>query len=129
MSKIKFALRSLLSIALLVFVASRLDWRDLGTVLVRIDWSWALLALILTGTLIVALALRWQVFLRQQRIELPFRETFSLTWAGQFFNSVLPGSTGGDVFKIYQVCRRASDRKAGAVTSVLIDRFSALLAI
>jgi len=129
MAKIKFALRSLLSVALLFFVASRVNWRDLGSVLVGIDWRWALLAFLFTGTLIAALALRWQVFLQQQRIELPFLETLSLTWAGQFFNSFLPGSTGGDVFKIYQVCRRVPDRKAAAVASVLIDRLSALVAL
>ncbi len=129
MPKIKFALRSLLSVALLAFVASRINWRDLGAVLVRIDWRWASLAFVITGTLIAALAVRWQVFLRQQRIELPFRETYSLAWAGQFFNSFLPGSTGGDVFKIYQVCRRMPDRKPAAVASVLIDRLSALFAL
>ncbi|MGZ5023279.1 MAG: lysylphosphatidylglycerol synthase transmembrane domain-containing protein [Chthoniobacterales bacterium] len=129
MAKTKFVLRSLLSVALLAFVMSRISWRDLVAVLDRIDWRWACIAFVLTGTLIVALALRWQVFLRQQRIKLPFGETLSLTWAGQFFNSFLPGSTGGDVFKIYQVCRRASDRKLAAVASVVIDRLSALLAL
>lgn len=75
------------------------------------------------------LAFRWRIFLRQQEIALPFRTVFSLTWAGQFFNSILPGSTGGDLVKIYQICRLAPERKAAAVSTVFVDRLSALLAL
>ena len=53
----------------------------------------------------------------------------SLTWAGQFFNSVLPGSTGGDVVKIYQICQLAPERKAAAASTVFVDRLSALIAL
>ena len=79
--------------------------------------------------LIAGLALRWQIFLRQQAIQLPFTTIFSLTWAGQFFNSILPGATGGDVVKIYQLCRLVPDRKAAAAATVFVDRLAALLAL
>lgn len=52
-----------------------------------------------------------------------------MTWMGQFFNSVLPGSTGGDVAKIYQVCRLMPERKAAAASTVFVDRLSALVAL
>ena len=90
---------------------------------------WAALGCGCTLVLIAGLAVRWRLFLRQQQISLPFSTIFSLTWAGQFFNSILPGSTGGDVVKIYQVCRLAPDRKAAAASTVLVDRLSALLAL
>lgn len=73
--------------------------------------------------------MRWRIFLRQQGIELAYRHLLLLTWAGQFFNSILPGSTGGDVVKIYQICRAAPDRKAKAASTVLVDRLSALFAL
>ena len=79
--------------------------------------------------MIVALALRWRIFLKQQDIQLPFKTIFSLTWAGQFYNSILPGSTGGDLVKIYQVCRFAPQQKAAGLSSVLVDRLSALVAL
>lgn len=129
MAKLKVALRCLCSIALLGFVARKINWRDLGTILARIEWPWALLALLLGGLLIAALAFRWRIFLRQHQIALPFGQVLSLTWAGQFFNSFLPGTTGGDVFRIYQACRLAHNRKAAAAASVLTDRFSALVAL
>ena len=95
----------------------------------RLHFGWALAGFAVSFLIIVGLAVRWRIFLRAQKIELPFITIFSLTWAGQFFNSILPGSTGGDVVKIYQLCRLAPDRKAGAAATVFVDRLTALLAL
>lgn len=129
MNRLKFLFRCVISIALVVFVVRKVNWTELGSVLDRLDWHLAFPASSLVLLMIASLAFRWRLFLRQQGIELPFRTVFSLTWAGQFFNSVLPGSTGGDVVKIYQLCRLAPDRKAAAAASVVVDRFSALVAL
>jgi len=107
----------------------KVDWKALGALLVHLQAGWAVLGWALTGLLIAGLAFRWRIFLRQQKIELPFTTVLALTWAGQFFNSILPGSTGGDVVKIYQVCRLAPDRKAAATATVFVDRLAALLAL
>jgi glycosyltransferase 2 family protein len=117
------------SLALIALVLRKLDWAALGAVLVRLDARWAAAGWALTFLLICGLALRWRIFLQQQQIAIRFRTVFFLTWAGQFFNSILPGSTGGDVVKIYQLCRIAPQRKAAAAASVFADRFSALLAL
>jgi uncharacterized membrane protein YbhN (UPF0104 family) len=97
--------------------------------LTRLHFGWALSGWALTALMILGLAFRWRIFLRQQNIELPFLTIFSLTWAGQFFNSLLPGSTGGDVVKIYQLCLLAPDRKAAAAATVFVDRLTALIAL
>jgi uncharacterized protein (TIRG00374 family) len=107
----------------------KVDWSALSAVLTRLHPGWALAGWALTSLLIVGLALRWQIFLREQKIELPFATILSLTWAGQFFNSFLPGSTGGDVVKVYQLCRLVPDRKAAAAATVFVDRLSAFLAL
>jgi uncharacterized membrane protein YbhN (UPF0104 family) len=91
--------------------------------------SWALWACALNSLLVVGLALRWRIFLRAQGFQLPVWTILGLTWAGQFYNLVLPGSTGGDVVKIYQVCRLNPDRKAAAAATVLVDRLTALFAL
>lgn len=97
--------------------------------LARVHLAAVFQASLLTIVMIALLALRWRLFLRQQDVQLPFRTVLSLTWAGQFFNSVLPGSTGGDVVKIYQLCRLFPNRKAAAAVSVIIDRMSAFVAL
>ena len=101
----------------------------LSHVLERVELRWALLGSALTPALVAGLALRWRIFVGQQRLVVPFTTMFSLTWAGQFFNSVLPGSTGGDVVKIYELCRLAPQRKAAAAATVFADRLSALIAL
>jgi len=98
-------------------------------VLSRLDVRWAAAGCALSFLIIVGLAIRWQILLRQQALSFPFGKIFSLTWAGQFFNSILPGSTGGDLIKIYQLCRFAPTRKAAAVATIFTDRLSALIAL
>jgi uncharacterized protein (TIRG00374 family) len=110
-------------------VARKISWRELGVVLERLQPGWALAAWLLSFFVIVGLTLRWRILLSLQGIHLPARTIFALTWAGQFFNSILPGSTGGDVMKIYQLCRIAPDKKAAAAASVFVDRLIALSAL
>lgn len=95
----------------------------------KLDYRWALSGFFLIPVLITCLTLRWKIFLEQADISLPFRKVFMLTWAGQFFNTILPGSTGGDVYKIYQICRLNPQSRHISASTVLADRFSALLAL
>jgi uncharacterized membrane protein YbhN (UPF0104 family) len=126
---LKFTLRCVVSVALLAAIFWKVDWADLAAILLRIDVRWLVLGWGISSLLIVGLAIRWHIFLRQQALIFPLRTTLVLTWAGQFFNSVLPGSTGGDFVKIFRVCQIAPDRKAPAVATVFADRLSALVAL
>ena len=128
-ARIRFWLRLIVSAALIALLVQQVNWTGLATVLSRVNVPLALAASALTFPLIVLLAVRWRIFLFQQSMHLPYPRTLGLAWAGQFFNSVLPGSTGGDVVKIYQLCRTFPDRKAAAAVTVIIDRLSALLAL
>jgi uncharacterized membrane protein YbhN (UPF0104 family) len=97
--------------------------------LAQADPKWIIGGASLTFLLIVLLALRWQIFLKKQRVSLPLTTLVPLTWSGQFFNSILPGSTGGDFIKIYQLCRFFPERKADTAITVVMDRLSALVAL
>jgi uncharacterized protein (TIRG00374 family) len=122
-------LRCIFSAALIIFVLRKLDWRELFQILGHLNGSWALAGCGMTSLLVVGLSVRWRIFLQAQGIDLPFGTVLSLTWAGQFFNTLLPGSTGGDVVKIYHICQLAPDRKAAAASTVLVDRITAFLAL
>ncbi|MFZ4681502.1 MAG: lysylphosphatidylglycerol synthase transmembrane domain-containing protein [Terrimicrobiaceae bacterium] len=129
MLKPRFLLQSLASVVLLAFLLSRIEWRALGEIWQQVNLPLALTASLLTFLLIFLLAVRWRIFLTQQGIDMPLSSVLKLTWTGQFFNSFLPGSTGGDFSKLYQVCRRNPDRKTRAAVTVLLDRLSALAAM
>ena len=125
--RIQFLFRCLVSAGLIAFILRKVDWRALGATLDRVDFRWALSGVALTFFMIVLLNARWQLFLKQQQLEVRFSAIFGLIWAGQFFNSILPGSTGGDVVKIYQLCRLFPERKAAVAASVVADRLTALI--
>lgn len=73
-------------------------------------------------------ALRWWLLLRSANIEFSLAKCFRLTFIGQFFNTVVPGLTGGDLVKAFLVAR-STDRRAEAVVSVFVDRILGLFAL
>lgn len=65
---------------------------------------------------------RWWRLLLLAGCPTGWREAFRLTYVGLFFNTVLPGSTGGDLARAYVVVKGHSERRADALTSVVADR-------
>ena len=124
-----FVFRLLASASMIWLVFRRLDWSAVGAILGHADRRLLAIASALTILPVFLLAARWQIFIRQQGISVSGKNVFFLTWAGQFFNTVLPGNTGGDFVKIFHLCRVEPNRKAGVVASVLIDRLTALAAL
>jgi len=53
---------------------------------------------------------------------------FRLTFAGAFFNTFMPGMTGGDIMKAYWATRGSTQRGA-AVISVVVDRMVGLVSL
>jgi hypothetical protein len=66
-------------------------------------------------------AVRWRVLLRTAQIHIPLWEAMRLTFLGQFFNTVVPGTVGGDLVKAYYVSKHTTN-KAAALISVMMDR-------
>ncbi len=100
----------------------------LPTLLRRANFNWLLMGLLAFALATVVAVARWQLLLRAQNIVVPFRRAYSLTYVGYFFNNIIPGLTGGDLVKAFFVARD-TDRKTGAVVSVIVDRVVGLLAL
>jgi len=86
-------------------------------------WALALfipVTLIQSGRLIVMLAI--------QGVRLGYWTCTKLTFAGNFFNFALPGTTGGDIFKAYYIAKYAQ-KKTEVVTTVFLDRAIGLLGL
>ncbi len=78
-------------------------------------------ALIITG-------LRWNLLLRLLGIDISVGRTMVLNMVGAFYNTFIPGTTGGDVLKAYYAARNTPHRTR-AVLSVIIDRGIGLMAL
>jgi len=91
----------------------------------------ALLALAV-GLLFLAsltVATRWWRLLQVHDCPTPWRSAVRFTYAGLFFNLVLPGFNGGDVARAVAVVRRHPDRRPEALMSVVVDRVLGLVSM
>lgn len=71
------------------------------------------------------LALRWWLLLRGHGFTVSYGRIFFVTYAGIFFNNLLPGGVGGDLTKAV-LATAGEDRKAAIVGTVLLDRLIGL---
>ncbi len=71
---------------------------------------------------------RWHELLKAMDIYMGQSRTFVLNMVGCFYNTFLPGSTGGDALKAYYASKLTPHRTR-AVMSVLVDRAIGLLAL
>lgn len=122
-------LRVGVTVGLLVFLARTQDWNKLYANFLQADFVWLGFALVVFSGSLFFVFLRWWFLLKVQGIELPIPLVLRLNAIGFFFNNVLPGSTGGDLVKIFYVMRFAPDRKARAALSILMDRVLGVLII
>ena len=74
-------------------------------------------------------AIRWWLMLRIFGVPIGFGRTRAFAGAGLFFSLGLPGSGGGDAFRILYVMRLHPARKLRAAISVLADRLCGLFAL
>ena len=121
-------LKILVSLVLIVAILRSVNLQSLWAV-VRHANPWYLLAAQLALLLgVVVRAFRWQILVKDQGVDVTLRELTALYFVGFLFNNLLPSGFGGDAVKMYELSR-ASNRRAEAVSSVLVDRYVGLLAL
>lgn len=77
----------------------------------------------------VITGLRWHALLRGLGINLGAARAFIINMVGAFYNTFMPGSTGGDVLKAYYAAKFAHTMRTRAVISVIVDRAIGLVAL
>jgi uncharacterized protein (TIRG00374 family) len=71
---------------------------------------------------------RWWDLLKALDIYLPLSRAFAINMVACFYNTFMPGSTGGDLVKAYYASKQTPHRMR-AVMSVLVDRAIGLVAL
>ena len=87
---------------------------------------WA--ALLIFPITFVITSYRWHELMKAVDVPMGMGRAFVINMVGSFYNSFLPGSTGGDAFKAYYASKQTPHRTR-AVMSVLVDRAVGLLAL
>lgn len=128
-ARLKLVGRIAVSVALILWLAGRLDWAGLIRHFTDVDWRWLPVVVLCSPLCLVLLTVRWLVFLRARQLKPSPGGLLRLLWAGQFFNTFLPGAVGGDVFKAVAVGRLVPDAPLVAGATVVVDRFCAFLTL
>ena len=129
----KAALTSLqigVTLAILYFVFRDPAKRaEMGAALLRANSMWLFLGIVAYGVVEICAGVRWQLLLRVQGIALSWRRVFALTMIGLCFNFVIPGGTGGDVVKIFDLLKETVGKRTAALLSVLVDRLIGMIGL
>lgn len=116
------------SILLLGWFIFAFDWRQIFVYLKGVQPGWIGVALVWIGLAVGVSALKWQIILRAQGLEVKLIDLWRTYWVGFFFNNFLPSSIGGDAMRILWVGKATQD-VAGATTSVVIERVLATVGL
>lgn len=127
-SKVQLILKIFVSIALIAYLLSGTDYSAVYSSLVSAKPVYLFLAFI---TLLIGKILsgyRWQMLLASQEIRIPLRSLIASLFVGQFFNSFLPTTIGGDAVRAYDTAV-ASNESVKSVTTVFMDRLIGVIAL
>lgn len=117
----------LVTVALLIWVAWKQDWRALGSLL---SSSQGILILVATvGSMLigqVCAAQRWVTLLRVENPSFSFTRALRLTLIGAFTSLFLPTTAGGDVVRIVNLDDR---NQAARVSVVAMDRIVSVVSM
>lgn len=97
-------------------------WRNLD------PWLFLLGALCYFATVLIA-GTRWWWLLRVNGTDVSLIETWRFTWIGVFFNTVVPGQTGGDLVKALYIMKRCPGHRVQVLVSVGVDRVLGLASL
>lgn len=125
--RIKLA-RALVTVGLLTYLLYLVDFTEVINV-----WRTASPFIFASGFLMVVLGVfvstvKWQLILRSSGVYRAYIELLYLYYVGSFYNSVLPGSVGGDVVRVHMLYKNNGQLFRGAY-SVLTERVSGMAAL
>ncbi len=123
------SLRAAFALGLLTYLtlSGTIHWRILLRLLS--NWPFPLLALFVCLVFSLVQAQRLSLLFRAQSMSLPLSSSFKLTLIGLFFNTCLPGATGGDAIKIYYAIEGNGGRRTEIATLILFDRLVGMFAL
>ena len=125
---LSFIGKAVVSVALIWYLLSITEFSAVFASLASATPFWLFLSFItlILGKIITSY--RWQVLLKAQEIEVPLRFLIGSVFVGQFFNSFLPTTIGGDAMRAYDTATLSQD-STKSVVSVFADRLIGVFAL
>jgi glycosyltransferase 2 family protein len=118
-----------ISLFCLWYVSGKIEFDKAGQLLKNSEWyflSGAFIAFIISKLIA---AFRLNIYFKNIGLQLGERQNLKLYWLGMFYNLFLPGSIGGDAYKVILLKKKYDAPYKKTTSAVLLDRFSGLLGL
>lgn len=119
--KFKFWLGTIISIGLLVFLFSKVDFRTLWAVMRAADPLYVTAAIVTNIFFFGVRAVRWRYLLAPVKKNVPVGALFSATMIGFMANNVLPARLG-EVVRAHALGRRGNLSTSSVFASIVVER-------
>lgn len=126
--KLFYLLKIIISLSLLIYLLSKIEWEKSLSTIQNANFFWLGLAVILSIFDNILLTYKWNLLLKVRGKIVSFWRLFSINMIGGFWGLFLPSSLSTDVVRGYYLIKTSSD-KAISVTSIFVDRLFALLGL
>ena len=126
---LQLLLKIAVTIGCLWYVSTKIDFKEVWAGLVKANWLWLLVALVIYNMSKLIGAKRLNIYFKSININLPEWQNVKLYWLGMFYNLFLPGAITGDAYKVILLSKRHGISYKKTATAVLLDRFSGLLSL
>ncbi|MDQ6609722.1 MAG: flippase-like domain-containing protein [Bacteroidota bacterium] len=126
---LKLLFKIVITILCFWYISSKIDFSKSLQTLENANWGYLAIAVLLYFISKIVASYRLNIYFKNTQLHLSGTTNFKLYLLGLFYNLFLPGSIGGDAYKVILLKRRlqAPYRKTSA--AVLLDRFTGLLGL
>lgn len=126
---IKLFLKVAITIICIWYISHKIDVSKLYDILAQARPGWIFLGSIAFIISKLFAAYRLNIYFRNINIHLSEWKNIRLYWLGMFYNLFLPGSIGGDAYKVVRLAKVYEVPYKKTAAAVLLDRFSGLAAL
>jgi glycosyltransferase 2 family protein len=122
------AARLLVTVAVLAFLASRIDMREAARAMLALDLRHGSAVLALVAVDRGVMVLRWLLLLRASQSPVSWRSAARIYLVSSFVGGFLPAGVGADAVRAYSLTRRTAE-PGEAIASVTVDRLLGVLSL
>ncbi|MCS6823326.1 MAG: flippase-like domain-containing protein [Cytophagaceae bacterium] len=112
------------------WLSIKIDFVKVSQIIANSNWGYLFVAILLYIVSKVISAYRLMNILKSIKLILPSAYNMKLYWLGMYYNLFLPGSIGGDGYKVYVLKKDFPEQKViSIVRALLIDRVNGMLVL
>ena len=123
---IKFAVKISITAAALFFVFRKIDVATFKQAIAESNWWYFGLGVVMFNLSKIVAAFRLRELYKACGLRLDHSYNLKLYYLGMFYNLFLPGSIGGDGYKVYLLNQNTNTKVKDLISATLLDRLSGL---